>query len=280
MTMSSRRAITTILAQLLALIICVSAEARQNTLDISTPEEIKAEFNSVPCKDGERLAAVRALFEKVGAPASELAVEKYQGVENLVIRKDGASAEKIVVGAHYDKVSEGCGAIDNWTGIVSLAHLYKTLKNVPLRKTIIFVAFGKEEKGLVGSRAMVDAIAKDELGQYCAMVNIDSLGLAAPQVLDNVSSKGLGELAAEVAKEMKVPFSHARVGNADADSSSFLRRKIPAVTIHSLNNEWASILHSPRDQSSKVNPLSVYVGYRFVLALVSRLNESSCSAYR
>jgi len=280
MTIPVKGIITSILAQLLLMIICVSAHAQQNTIKISTTEEIKAEFSSVPCKDDERLAAVKALFEKVDAPATDMSIEKYKGVENLVVLKQGTSAERIVVGAHYDKVSDGCGAIDNWTGIVALAHLYKTLKNISLRKTIIFVAFGKEEKGLIGSRAMVDAIARDQFGQYCAMINIDSLGLSAPQVLDNASSKKLGELAADVAKEMKMPFSHASVGNADADSSSFVRKKIPALTIHGLNNEWSSIIHSRNDQTSKVNPVSVYLGYRLVLALVSRLDASSCAAYR
>lgn len=277
---STLKWIITILAQLLMLTICVPVNAQQSSIKISTPEEIKADFSSVPCKDDERLAAVKAVFEKAGAPASNVSVEKYKSVENLIIRKQGTSAESIVIGAHYDKVSDGCGAIDNWTGIIALAHLYETLKNASLRKTIIFVAFGKEEKGLMGSRAMVDAIAKDQLGQYCAMINIDSLGLSAPQVLDNASSKKLRELAADVAKEMKVPFSHASVENADADSSSFIRKKIPALTIHGLNNEWSSVIHSRNDQISKVNFVSVYLGYRLVLAMVSRLDASSCAAYR
>ena len=32
---------------------------------ISTPEQIKEEFNGVPCKNSERLNAVKALFEKI-----------------------------------------------------------------------------------------------------------------------------------------------------------------------------------------------------------------------
>lgn len=277
------RTVATVLSPLLffLLMTCAPASAQQqSTLKITTPDEFKAEFVTVPCKDDERLAAVKRLFDKAGAPESQLSVEKYKGVENLVVRKPGASAETVVVGAHYDKVADGCGAIDNWTGVVALAHLYATLKDVPSRKTLVFVAFGKEEKGLIGSRAMVDAIKKDDVGGYCAMVNLDSLGLSAPQVLDNASSKKLGDLAAAVAAEMKMPFSHASVGNADADSSSFVRKKIPAITIHGLNNEWSTIIHSRKDQSSKINAYSVYLGYRLALALVSRLDAASCEAYK
>lgn len=269
-----------ILALLLLALIPISRGTQRAGVKISTPEEMKADIDSVPCKNEERLSAARALFEKMGASSTEISLDKYRTVENLVIQKQGKSQEKIVIGAHYDKVSEGCGAIDNWTGIVTLAHLYRTLKDIPLNKTVMFVAFGKEERGLIGSHAMVNAINKDQVAQYCAMINIDSLGLAAPQVADNMSSRKLGSMAADLAKEMKIPFGHASIAGADADSTPFVEKKIPALTIHGLTNQWASILHSRNDQSSRINPTSVYLGYRFALALTSRLDQSSCAAYR
>jgi Zn-dependent M28 family amino/carboxypeptidase len=257
-----------------------SVSAQQKEIKLSTPEQIKTEFDLVPCKNEERLIAAKALFEKMGASASDMTIEKHKNVENLVVRKKGGSEEKIVVGAHYDKVAEGCGAIDNWSGIVAIAHLYRSLKDVHLSKTILFVAFGKEELGLVGSHAMVEAIPKDQRALYCEMINIDSLGLAAPQVADNMSSRKLGAFVAELAKEMKVPFSHAAIPNATADSISFMEKKIPAVTLHGLTNAWPSILHTGNDQSSKISPVSVYLGYRLSLALVIRLDSSACDAYR
>jgi peptidase M28-like protein len=246
----------------------------------STPEQIKAEFSSVPCRNEERLDAAKSLFAKLGVPPSEISSKKFNNVENLAIRKGGASREIIVIGAHYDKTPEGCGALDNWTGIVTLAHLYKSLKEVALKKTLLFVAFGKEEKGLLGSRAMAASIPPDQVGHYCAMINVDSLGLVAPQVDDSVSSKSLEGLAADLAREMKIPFGHAPIENAEADSSPFLRRKIPAVTIHGMPNEWATILHSRKDQPAKVDAMSVYLGYRLALAMVIGVDAAPCSAYR
>jgi acetylornithine deacetylase/succinyl-diaminopimelate desuccinylase-like protein len=102
-----------------------TSQTAQRQLIISTREEIGDEFKNVPCKNQDRQNAVKALFEKMGAPSSEITVEKLKGVENLVVRKKGVSEEKIIVGAHYDKVDLGCGAIDNWTGIVAVAHVYK-----------------------------------------------------------------------------------------------------------------------------------------------------------
>jgi len=257
-----------------------STGAQQTAVKLSSLEEIKEEFAAVPCKNEARLEAVKSIFEKAGASASDVSVDKYKDVENLVLIKRGESEERIVVGAHYDKVSDGCGAVDNWTGIVTISHLFRTLKDVRTKKTLVFVAFGKEEKGLVGSRAMANAIRKDEAAHYCAMINIDSLGLAPPQVADNMSSGKMRELAAAVAKELKMPFASAGIGGADSDSSSFMAKHIPAVTIHGMNNNWRAVLHSSSDQSSKVNPLSVYMGYRLTLAMLARLDASACDAYR
>jgi Iap family predicted aminopeptidase len=247
---------------------------------LATPAMFKEEFAAVPCSDGERIDAVKDLFQKVGANASDLEVEKFKHANNVVLRKRGLSPETIVIGAHYDKVASGCGAVDNWTGIVTVAHVFRTLRDVPLKKTVIFVGFGSEEEGLVGSKGMAGAIDKSLTGQYCAMINIDSLGLATPQVMDNASSKKLIQLADGLAKEMKMPFSHANVAGADADSSSFIAHKIPAVTIHGMSRDWASILHSRNDQTSRVNVNSVYLGYRLALAMLIKVDQAGCEDFR
>ena len=257
-----------------------TAAAQDAASNVSTPDDIAKDFASVPCDDTERLAAVRALYERAGASASDITMDQHDNVENLVVTKKGASPEKIVIGAHYDKTPEGCGAVDNWTGQVALTHLYRTLKDIPLKKTLVFVAFGREEKGLIGSRAMTRDIDATQAAGYCAMINIDSLGLGPPQVADNMSSKKLARFTGELAKEMEIPFAHASIGRANSDSSSFVAKKIPAVTIHGLNNHWSTILHSKSDQAEKVNAASVYLGYRLALAMIVKLDASTCDAYR
>lgn len=264
----------------LALPMALAASAANAPSKVSTLEDIQQAFDAVPCDDKQRLAAVKALYEKAGASPSALVVDRHDDVENLVLVKPGKSPEKIVIGAHYDKVGAGCGAVDNWTGQVAVTHLYRTLRDIPLEKTLVFVAFGREEQGLVGSRAMTRAIPEQELAGYCAMINIDSLGLGPPQVADNMSSKALAAFTGELAKEMDIPFAHAAIGRANSDSSAFVARKIPAVTIHGLNNNWGRILHSGRDQVSRVNPTSVYLGYRLALLMVVRLDRAPCAAYR
>jgi len=268
------------LAALLFFVATIATTAQEPTFKVSTPEEIKEDFSTVPCEDKKRLEAVRSLFERAGIPSSEITIEKYKDVQNLVWTRKGSSSEKIVLGAHYDKSAEGCGAVDNWTGVVTLAHLYRTLKDIPLKKTLVIVAFGKEEQGMIGSRAMTKAIDNNKAAEYCAMINIDSLGLSPPQVADNMSSKKLAQFTEELAKEMQMPFSRASIPDASADSIPFVEKNIPAVTIHGLSNDWPKILHSGNDQTSKINALSVYLGYRLALAMVVSLDQSPCGAYK
>jgi hypothetical protein len=247
---------------------------------VSTVEQIQEDFRNVPCRLKDRQGGVRALFGKMGAPDDALTIEKRDNVENLVLRLDSASPETIVIGAHYDHIERGCGAVDNWSGIVTLAHAYRSIRQRPVHKKVLFVAFGREEEGLLGSKAMVRAIPKEDLPNYCAMINIDSFGLARPFALENASSKSLMTLAKKTAEELKIPFYTVPIMHGDSDSSSFVARGIPAVTLSGLSNDWMKILHTSSDQQSKVIPLSVYLGYRLALLMWRTVDEAPCSAYR
>lgn len=261
-------------------VLTLSAFSQEQIVRFSTEEEIKADVALVPCKDKERLAAVKSLFAKMGANEAEIKIEKLKSAENLVVTKKGKTDETVVIGAHYDKTDEGCGAIDNWAGIVILANLYRTMKDFTTEKTYQFAAFGKEEIGLVGSNAMADGIPKEKRANYCAMVNFDSFGFTYPQALRNISDTSLIKLAEEVSKEMKIPFAQAGIELASSDSESFRRKKIPAITLHGLNNQWQNYLHSSSDKVSNVNIQSIFIGYRHGLVFLSKIENKPCGAFR
>lgn len=246
---------------------------------IATREEIQKNLLEVPCDNEARIGAVKDLFLQLGASESDVSIARFKQADNVVVTVKGSGEGYIVVGAHYDKVKPGCGAIDNWTGVVILAHLWRSLRETKPLKTVVFVAFGKEESGLEGSRAMADGIPKEERRGYCSMVNLDSFGFAGPQVLENVSTPRLTSFVASVAKENRVPFASATVA-ANADSSSFKAKGIPAVTLHGLSNNWQTVLHTDKDQTNQVDVGSVYLGYRLSLLVIGRLDESACSAFR
>jgi len=255
---------------------------KQNTALVSTEKAIEESVKTVPCKKEERLEAVKKLFVQMGAKETEITLEKFDKdkISNVVVKKKGKTDETIVVGAHYDKTADGCGAIDNWTGVSIIAHVFKTLNSLDTEKSYIFVAFDQEEPGLLGSDEMVKAIPKENRRQYCAMVNFDSFGFSAPFSLQNTSSSKMVSIAKKLAEKNGFKFVDVAIFGAEADSSSFKSRDIPAITFSGLDNNWKDYLHTKNDQLEKINMSSVYLGYRFGLMFIVDLDNTVCKEIR
>ncbi len=249
------------------------------TIHIATEEDVKKDVEKVVCKNKERLESVKQLFVDNGFDKSQLKVIDYGHTKNLELVLPGKSEESVVVGAHYDLVNS-CGVIDNWTGVVILAKLARTINSTTTDKTFRFVAFGSEEKGLIGSTAYVNEIPKEDTDKYCSMVNFDSFGFDYPQVMRNASSSKLIKLAKETSKAMKFPFGAATIPNATTDSASFKVKKIPALALHGLNGRWQEYLHTRRDNIKNVNFQSVYLAYRYGIPLLAAIDGKPCDAYR
>lgn len=262
------------------LVLILSLPIAAQTTKFSTEEEIKKDINAVVCKNDERLEAVKKLFQNAGATDAEMKVEKAKSVENLIVTLKGKTEETVVIGAHYDKVAAGCGAIDNWTGIVILANLYRTMKDFSTQKTYVFAAFGKEELGLLGSDEMARSIPKEKRENYCAMINFDSFGFTYPQAMSNISDGKLIELAKETAKELNLPFGKAAIELASSDSDSFRQQKIPGISFHGMSGNWQNYLHSAADKVENVNAKSVYIGYRYGLIYLSKVDAKGCGDFR
>jgi putative aminopeptidase FrvX len=269
---------------LLALIVAAqtaSVFGQPAEVKVSTEEELKEDVLKGPCKNDDRHEAVKALFKRLGVADEDIKVEKFKDIQNIVITRKGKTAETVVVGAHYDKVKDGCGIIDNWSGIVILAHIYRTFSTMEPQKSYMFVAFDREEEGLKGSSAMAKAIPKEDRPKYCSMVNFDSFGLGYPLILENASSPKMTKMAKDLGTELKAPVnSISLAGSADADSSSFKDKDIPAITISALNNKWAEYLHSSKDKAENVNFGSIRVGYLYGLQYLAKVDGAGCAAFR
>jgi acetylornithine deacetylase/succinyl-diaminopimelate desuccinylase-like protein len=79
---------------------------------------------------------------------------------NVVVTLPGREARTILIGAHYDRVQVGQGAVDNAASCAALLELMTAFKASPLgRYALTFVFFDREENGLLGSRAYFAANA-------------------------------------------------------------------------------------------------------------------------
>ncbi len=174
--------------------------------------------------------------------------------------------ETVVLGAHYDHLGYGGansaapgdhavhhGADDNASGTALLVEVARMLKQEgPFPRTILFVAFSGEERGLLGS-AHYAANAVVPLAETVAMVNLDMVGrLDGNSIVVHGTGTGTGFdalvdrfVAARGFEAAKEPG-----GFGPSDHSSFYARKIPVL--HLFTGSHADY-HRPTDTADKIN---------------------------
>jgi hypothetical protein len=73
----------------------------------------------------------------------------------LTLPPDGSNTPCILVGAHYDTVPETPGADDNGSAVAALLACAKAIADYAPQTPVCFVAFNREEDGLMGSKDFV-----------------------------------------------------------------------------------------------------------------------------
>jgi putative aminopeptidase FrvX len=237
---------------------------------------VLARVEDVPRKNIERQRKVKDLFAKAGC--GDLVTEQkvsHSAYSNVICRLPGETDEVIMVGAHFDKVERGTGAIDNWSGASLLSSLYESLAVKKRRHTFLFISFCDEELGLVGSDFYASHMSKEEVARTEAMINLDTLGLSPTKVWVHRADKNLVAALASVAHSFKLPLGEVdveRVGSTD--SESFAGKHIPRITIHSLTQETLRVLHSDADTLKQLHTDDYYDTYRLLSGYLAYLDET------
>ncbi len=94
------------------------------------------------------------------------------GIHPGTVRPD----EVYLVGAHYDS-ADNPGADDNASGTAAVMEIARVLSQYSFEATLVFVVFDREEQGMLGSYAYVNAHASDNI---LGMVNLDMIAYNAP----------------------------------------------------------------------------------------------------
>ena len=160
-------------------------------------------------------------------------------VERNVVADLGSGEKHVLVGAHYDSVWRGPGAIDNASGVEGVRRIAETLSDSDVR--VRFVAFAAEEIKLTGSRYYVDeAKLRGELEQIKGVVNLDCIA-RGDQLHILASPESLLDRAKEHAQQLglldRYPLETGPA-TGGVDSHWFAENKVDAVTV----------LHFPYDQ--------------------------------
>ncbi len=194
----------------------------------------------------------------------------------------GELAEQyVVIGAHYDHVGMGGqgslapgtvaihnGADDNASGTTAMLEVARRMAQDESenRRTLIFMAFTGEEKGLLGSRHYVRN-PRWPLEDTVAMVNMDMVGRLTDNKL-TIFGTGTAErfdaLVDTLNESAGFVLDKQAAGLGPSDHSSFYEAQIPVFHFFTgLHNDY----HRPSDDIEKVN----YEGMARVTGMVTEL---------
>ena len=171
---------TFLLAVAWAAVLCLSVPARA---DIAQAQAWRQQVASVSVgTDGPaRAAAIAARLDalSIAWEGQDFEAESRSGQRmagrNLLADLGGPSdAPLLLIGAHYDRVDAGHGAMDNASGVATVLALAQAFKQRPLAHHRVQVAFWDlEEHGLLGSKAWVGTPGRAAPALY---VNFDVFG--------------------------------------------------------------------------------------------------------
>lgn len=198
---------------------------------------------------------------------------------NVIAVKPGVPGYgTLYIGAHYDTVYRplpdwplgGPGANDNASGAAVMLEAARVLASVPLSPTIVFVAFGAEETGLVGSIYYVDHLPIADRVTADGMINLDCVGIGDlfgvywrdPDHKAFADSLGV---AADVAQPNT---------SAQSDHVSFAAAHIPAVFLNTNDSgdpECGPNYHLPTDTIDTLEPAALGRTGRAVVEAIQRV---------
>lgn len=187
---------------------------------------------------------------------------------NLILRIDGSQRadEVLTVSAHYDSVPEGPGAYDNMAGAAIVMELCRYFSVHRPRRTIEFLWFGAEEKGLYGSLNYVERHS-EELASHRFNMNVDLAGQTiGGTVIGVTGNPEICQILSAYAHEagMGVSLKHQIWGS---DSNSFAWKGVPAMTL----NRDGFGMHTRHDTAALISVWSLERSSRLLAMVAERL---------
>jgi acetylornithine deacetylase/succinyl-diaminopimelate desuccinylase-like protein len=254
-----------LLSCLAALLGAAPLAAQQLTYTPVSQQVLEERLKRGSTNNREREAALRKLFEEAGCLGVAEQASKGLSLPNVLCTLAGEEKDTIVVGGHYDKVPQGEGIIDNWSGAALLPSLFESLHQTRRRLTFVFVGFSGEEVGLRGSRTFVNLMNAEDRANVKAMINIDCLGLGPTKLEVRQSDPKLVEAVARVAHAMTLPVGVVNLGGMGlSDATSFREIRVPTLDFHSLTRDTLRFVNSSRDRARMLRLSDYADSYRLI----------------
>jgi hypothetical protein len=265
---------------------------------------------------GERAAARYAAdqLRAAGLEPIDQPVPFRSGSVNVHALLAGSTDEVIVIGAHLDHLDRQGGALhpgadDDGSGVALVLGIARTLaaRRAELGRSVLFVLFGAEEPGLVGSRYFVahppvprariagmvnlDMIGRPLLDQPLYRLPLHLVGIRRGRAVGIVGTRyfpGLraladaaftaegGELVAAEDLPAEIEAIVERDAEGRSDSWSFEQQGIPALFF---GDGESADYHQPGDTIARLHPALLAQNARAVARVVIALSNAPAAAF-
>lgn len=228
-------------------------------------------------------------FKATGS--TEIVQEKLpsMNVLGLLPGKGTLAEEYVVIGAHFDHVGMGGagslapgtmevhnGADDNASGTVALLEAARALSEEAKtstsesRRSILFIAFSGEERGLLGSAYYVKH-PRFDLDKTVAMLNLDMVGRLTDNQLTIYGTGTATEfdsMITDANAKLAFEINRSPEGMGPSDHQSFFQKDIPVLHFFTgLHNDY----HRPSDDYDKINYEGISRVTNMVTILANRI---------
>lgn len=208
--------------------------------------------------------------------------------QNVIGFLDNGAGKTVIIGAHYDHLGEGKqgssrdstsygvihnGADDNASGVAGLLELARVFSQNKVKEPVnfLFIAFGAEELGLVGSRYFA-AHPTLALSTAHFMLNMDMIGRFNPDngvaIIGYGTSPEFETIFLQIDKSQHIKHYTGYEGRGGSDQTSFYEKDIPVLFFHTGGHED---YHKPGDDAHKID----YVSLKGILELEKEVIERS-----
>ena len=215
---------------------------RAYSLPQNLPDEENKEAGREAVNDDNRIPGVCIHYndavELVTKGAAQAVLSAEQEIvtrtsRNVAARIEGTdkAGEILTLTAHYDSVPEGPGAYDNMSGGAIIMELCRYFQAHRPRRTMEFIWFGAEEKGLLGSQSYIKA-HETELHAHRFNMNVDLAGqLVGGTVIGVTGDASVCSMLTYMAHEIGIGMS-TKNQIWGSDSNTFAWKGIPAMTLN------------------------------------------------
>lgn len=198
--------------------------------------------------------------------------------------------EYILIGAHYDHLGQGgfrsnsrrpdttaihYGADDNASGVAAMLELFRIvrLNKEKLNRSYIFIAFGAEERGLLGSKYFAEGLVSPN-DTIVTMINLDMVGRLKPDQSLQIGGTGTSVEADSLLRLINADLGFKLVFNPEgygpSDHAPFYAKNIPVFFI---STGAHSDYHTPDDRPEKINFEGLSLVTEYVYSLILELDQ-------